>query len=329
MQKKYIDALVCDISRYGGDRVDSIYFGGGTPSLMSCNDIFRIIEALDKRFSVTDDCEITLEANPGIPLDPGIAVAGVNRLSLGAQSFVDKELQALGRIHKAEDIEKTLDAIKIDNLSLDLMFGIPYQTRESFAYSLKRAASLAEHISVYGLIIEEGTPFYNMQNELSLPSEEHEADIYFDACSVLSDMGYEHYEISNFTKGKRCRHNMRYWNCGEYIGFGPASHSYYDGYRFGNTRDIADYIQRAAAGLPPSLSEKTAIDSETALFEYLMLACRLSDGVDFSRLENKKEVILKKLDRYIKSGHAQLTPRGFRLTERGFYLSNTIISDFV
>ncbi len=311
--------------------VDTIFFGGGTPSLMSVKQLTGIIDAAKRSFRVSDGCEITVEVNPCTNEKEkltGYRKAGVNRISIGAQSMTGSELASLGRLHGREDIINTVRDTKnagIDNISLDFMYGIPNQTEASLENSLNEAISFGvKHISLYGLTIEKNTPFSKVKREsLALPDEETEAQMYFNACRILSDAGFVHYEISNFAKaGYACRHNLKYWRAQEYLGFGPGAHSYFKGVRYSYEKNIAKYIQN------PVPSECETIDEREKEAEYIMLSLRLREGIEYKRLKNEPcESLLNYVDRLSRHGLADKRDGGFALREKGFYLSNKIIAD--
>jgi len=242
LTKRYMNALCMEIEKYmvfpawKNYQVKSIFFGGGTPSLVGAEEIGETLRYCRKTFKIADDAEVTIEANPGT-VSPDFLKsylkAGINRISFGCQSFNDYELKKIGRVHSAEDIYRSLDMAKeagFENVGIDLIFGIPGQNLESFKSSLNRAIFLKpHHISLYNLTIEENTHFYQLirNGELKLPDEDEQVWMYEYGIETISKKGYEHYEISNFAvKGKRCRHNENYWRGGEYLGFGAGAHSF-------------------------------------------------------------------------------------------------------
>ena len=318
--------------------VDSIYFGGGTPTAIGTKNLLKILSAVRKSFKVSDDCEITTEANPN-SVDFGmlrkLRRGGFNRISFGMQSAKLPELRVLGRTHTFEDVKEAVASArkaKFENLSLDLMFALPSQTLSDFSESLDAAISLSpEHLSYYILKVEEGTPLAEHPETLHLPSDDEQADMYLAAAEKLSREGYEQYEISNFAKeGKRCRHNMKYWTLGDYWGFGPSAHSLVGRKRFSYVRDTARYI----AGLYDDgevIDKIETINESERCGEYLMLGLRTSDGISEDVLEKKYltyfSEIEKVLLRYQKSGHTDFNGVAWRLTPEGFLISNRIISD--
>ena len=334
---EYISRLCEEIESYSErvtDSLDTVYFGGGTPSLLSPVQMARIFTAIRKSFRISDGAEITFEANPGtLTREKALAYRelGFNRVSIGLQSIHKNEMKKLGRIHNYEDFLSCyamLREVGFANISVDLMYGIPYQTKASFEETLRAVVSLSpEHVSAYGLIVEEGTPFFR-ESSLPLPTLDEECDMYELAGEILSLAGYEHYEISNYARcGYRSRHNSLYWHLGEYIGVGAAAHSFFDGERYCNTDDVSEYI----LGSEPIYTDKEDVDLS---YEYAMLGLRMKDGFSLSDYEHRfgrsftegKEDILKRLER---DGLVTLVGGRIALTERGFYISNSILVEIL
>ena len=336
----YVEALCAEIASYKRDDrlcLDTVYFGGGTPSLLSPLQMEKIVLEICNAFYISESAEITLEANPGtVTEEKAVAYKrlGFNRVSLGLQSIHEKEMKKLGRIHNYQDFLSSFNLLRkagFDNINVDLMYGIPYQSKDSFKETLDAVIGLSpEHISAYGLILEAGTPLFSEIDVLPLPTQDEECDMY-DACrDLLKKSGYEHYEISNYAKpGKRSRHNMLYWNLTDYIGVGAAAHSYFEGERYSNTDSVSEYISSRKAG------DNTRITSDVdAEFEYVMLKLRLSDGFSLSEYEERfgssftdgKEDIIRK---FIEQGLMTLSDGRLALTERGFYLSNSILVEIL
>ena len=337
---EYLAALCREIESYR-DReihIDSIFFGGGTPSLLTPEEMEGVVLSIKKSFVLSSDIEFTVEANPKT-LDEKKLLAlvrlGVNRLSIGLQSIHENEQKILGRIHNYDDFAEMYTLARrcgIENVNVDLMYGIPEQTMDSFAKTLSSVAELSpEHISLYGLILEEGTPFYERQDGLSLPSEDAECDMYYYAGEFLHKKGYSHYEISNYAKaGRECRHNLKYWRDEEYIGVGPSAYSYFEGKRFGNTRDLREYIDGNCA----KYDSEEIIDKVDEAYEFVMLGLRLAEGFSLDEYKRKfgidfeagREEILEK---FAKEGYLTKEDGRLSLTERGFYVSNTIINELI
>jgi oxygen-independent coproporphyrinogen-3 oxidase len=283
------------------------------------------------------DVEFTMEANPGTTTYEklkGFIECGVNRFSIGVQTIHENELKKLGRIHNYNDFLTTyydLRNLGIKNINVDIMYGIPFQTKESFNCTLNEIVSLSpEHLSVYGLILEEGTPFFDSYSELSLPTEDEECDMYSIACEFLKKHEYEHYEISNYAKaGYQSKHNRKYWNCNEFIGVGVSAYSYLSNKRFGNTRNIKKYI--SGNGISEYCD---TIDLASEKYEYAMLALRLKEGISLAEYKclfsedfiSGRENIISSL---ANSGYIHMDSECISLTEKGFYVSNYIITELL
>jgi oxygen-independent coproporphyrinogen-3 oxidase len=319
--------------------VETVYFGGGTPTLLQVSDFTAILSTIAAQYTLSEHAEITAECNPGtvdFAYLSALRQSGVNRLSIGLQSANANELRLLGRIHTAEDFLRTVeDARRADftNLSADLMFGIPDQTVESFRETLSfllRAAP--EHVSVYGLKIEEGTAFYARRDALTFPDEDAEEEMYLDAVSILKDNGLFRYEISNFARpGYLSRHNYAYWTLQDYIGFGPAAHSYFAGERFSNSRDFAAYLRGASIE-----DSRETVTADEALREHVMLHMRLEAGVSasaYDRLAGRNGAFLAQygaaMRQYVQYGFIRETDDGFAFTTKGFRVSNYILSEIL
>lgn len=338
---RYTDVLCRDIETWAErcrDRtVDTVYFGGGTPTLLPPRMLEKILTIITRHYRVDTSAEITAECNPatgGKEAFRQMRRAGFNRLSIGLQSVHANELKALGRLHNFLDVFRTWEdarAASFDNLSVDLMSGIPHQTLDSWLETLEKVCTLSpEHISSYGLIIEDGTPFANREATLPLPDEDATERMYFDAIRYLEERGWEQYEISNFARpGYESRHNLKYWNCDEYLGFGPAAYSDFNGTRFGNSRDLDAYISGkdiTAEREAPSLDERAN--------EYVMLRMRLCDGIRITDFESRfgtsfADSFGRALARYVDTGFVKRTSHGYAFTSRGMYVSNAILSDIL
>ncbi|MCH5298272.1 MAG: radical SAM family heme chaperone HemW [Ruminococcus sp.] len=331
----YVELLKSKIEIWGKKikkKVDTIYFGGGTPSVLGAEYICDVLSYIKNYFEVYDDAEITLEVNPasGKFFDfAAVKKHGVNRISLGLQSANDNELKLLGRIHSIDDVNNTLSLIKnsgIDNISLDLMLGIPEQTKESLKRSIDFCAeSGVTHISSYILKIEDGTIFDKRREQYKFPDEDTTADLYLFAVEYLSAKGFKQYEISNFSQsGFESRHNLKYWNLDDYLGIGPAAHSCVDEKRFYYNRSIENFKNDVI------VDDGTGATSE----EYILLQLRLSKGIN---IEKYKEVygeslptdFYKKIDKYCKLGLMNQDKNSVSFTPRGFLVSNSIIADLI
>ncbi len=341
--KRYVKALCANISQIaqytGGYQVDTVYFGGGTPTLLSERYLTDILERIAQRFHMGRDAEITIEANPESAQNwralRRLRRGGFNRLSLGVQAADDALLRAVGRIHTFADVERSVEALRragFRNFSADLIYGLPGQSQAAWMDSLERTLALGpEHLSCYGLKVEEGTPLHRRQKELSLPDDDTQADMYLSAVQMLTSGGYEHYEISNFARpGFASRHNLKYWTLQEYAGFGPGAHSDLGEMRYAYARDLEGYMAGALAGTLETDQAERLPERERDT-EYIMLSLRTSAGISKAVFEHRYrrrfaplEAVLR---RYEQLGCAQPTEEGWRLTAKGFLLSNTIITD--
>lgn len=320
--------------RAAGMQVDTVYFGGGTPSYLGAARLCRILQTVLRRYDVARDAEITLEANPDSAGDwkelRKLRRAGFNRLSLGVQSTDDALLRRIGRVHTYEQVQQAVMAArkaKFTNLSLDLIYGLPGQTMEDWQRTLADAVALGpEHLSCYGLKLEEGTPLWQQRQTLTRPDDDAQADMYLYTVAALGEMGYEQYEISNFAKsGKESRHNLKYWRMEEYAGFGPGAHSDFGGVRYGYVRDIDSYIAGRLV-----LSESETDSTLARDYEYVMLSLRTAAGIDRQTFEKRYRQRFQPMEtlfeQYEKAGLASRTEGGWRLTPRGFLVSNSIIA---
>ena len=321
--KAYTDALIEEIESIKGAETDTVYIGGGTPTAIG-EYLLRIVDAVNYNLSLSENCEFTIEANPGtVDLNTltELHKRGVTRISLGAQSFNDNELHSLGRIHNSKEIFDSVNAVKaagFTNFSIDLMLATPLQTMESLGYSLDCIEKInPPHVSAYSLIVEEGTPFYDM--ELSLPDEDTERQMYYFAESRLKKMGLSRYEISNFAKpGFESKHNSGYWQDKEYIGLGAGAHSYFGGARFCNASDISRYIKGEGRK-----EEYTPISPQERQLELFMLGLRMTEGVKYhGEFPEKVNPLLEK-------GLLEICDGRLRLTKRGTDCANIVFMEFL
>ncbi len=328
--KKYKSAVLRNISALPDIKADTIYFGGGTPSLLPAEYISKIIESIDCHVQLISP-EITIEVNPCTVTEKKLIEykkSGVNRLSVGVQSGCIDELEFLGRKHsfeKAADAVKMAQACGFDNISCDLMIGIKGQTKEKLEQSVERIISLPVcHISSYILKIEENTPFGKNGVSTQLPDDDETAELYLHSVRLLEKAGFKQYEISNFSKdGFHSRHNLKYWKCEEYIGIGPSAHSYYNGERYYSPADLESFCN-----LP--LQEKISEPFESGTDEEkIMLGLRLKDGICPDDFPQYREKIIKKSAEYCSHGLAVFENNHLSLTPQGFLVSNSIISDII
>ena len=320
-----------------GHVVDTVYIGGGTPTYLGPDRLGKILKTVHKKYRVAKDAEITLEANPDSAGDwktlRALRRAGVNRVSLGMQSACDEELSAIGRVHTHAQTAAAAEAVRragIKNLSLDLIYGLPGQSLERWQENLSAAVALEpDHLSCYGLKVEEGTPLFQRRETFALPGDDAQADMYLYTVEFLENLGYGQYEISNFARpGKESRHNLKYWRLEEYAGFGPGAHSDFGGVRYAYARDLDAYIRGVATGAP-MLSESERIPPLDRDTEWVMLGLRLRQGLDprefERRFRRRFQCFVPFLEQCRQNGYACEEEGRWRLTPRGFLVSNQII----
>ena len=342
----YTDALCAHLTEAAplasSHTVDTVYFGGGTPSYLGEKRLSKILKVIEKRYHVAKDAEITFEANPDSAGDwkalRTLRRAGFNRISLGMQSACDAELKAIGRVHTAEQVGQAVEAArkaKIKNLTLDLIYGLPGQTQERWMENLAAAVALnPEHLSCYGLKVEEGTPLFAVKDTADLPGDEEQADMYLQTVEFLKQYGYAQYEISNFAKpGYASRHNLKYWRLQEYAGFGPGAHSDFGGVRYAYEKDLEAYIA-AAHGGQFQFSENAAIPARERDAEWIMLGSRTVYGLDPKEYENRfrrrfDPIFLPFLQKCEAAGYAVEEDGRWHLTPKGFLVSNQIIGELL
>lgn len=350
-RQRYVDALVREIGshaekkgRYG---VSTVFFGGGTPSVLEAEQTARIMEALRQNFRIRPDAEITIEVNPGTLTREKLRVyrdCGFNRLSIGLQSANDAELRLLGRIHTygkfLESYHMAREA-EFANINLDLISAIPGQTCESYRRTLEKIVALApEHISAYSLIIEEGTPFYERYGDgaqgcADLPDEETERELYRMTKEILGAHGYRRYEISNYARpGYACRHNLGYWERKNYLGLGLGASSLLENVRWANVADMDIYLRRSEDTCVDMRSEAERLDVVSQMEEYMFLGLRKTDGVSERAFERAfgrtmQEVYGAQIRKFQREGLLAVCGDRVRLTERGIDVSNYVMSEFL
>ncbi len=341
----YLSATVAHIKETGAlapaYKVDTIYFGGGTPSFFGAEGMATILTAIRRNFDVDVNAEITFEANPDSVSDNllrRLHAEGFNRVSLGIQNDDDEVLRKLGRPHTYGQAVAAYHRIRkagFRNVSVDLMYGLPGQTLRAWQTTLENVLSLnPEHISCYGLKVEEGTPLYDYKDYAKLPDDDTQADMYLSAVEILKNYGFRQYEISNFArKGLYSKHNMKYWTGGEYLGFGPSASSDFAGKRFTLCRSVQDYV----AGVKQKgviIDDVQEIPTRERAGEHLMLRLRTITGINAEEYERKFLLpfapIQDVMERNRRLGYALQTEDGrWHLTPKGFLISNTILTDLL
>lgn len=339
----YVDTLIREINLTNSDeQFDTIYIGGGTPSSIEEEYIGQIIKAIQSQFDFVSDTEITIECNPKTVTEESAKMYkqyGINRVSIGLQSTNDYELKKLGRIHNYEDFLQCYKYIKeagIDNVSVDLMSAIPEQTVESYRENLQKIMELnPAHISSYSLIIEEGTPFYDMDKRglLNLVSEDEEREMYYLTNRILAENGYERYEISNYSKpGFESRHNIKYWTGCSYLGFGLGASSMYKNTRYKNLDDLRKYV--SMNNLCDIREDKIVLSEKDMMEEFMYLGLRIMDGVskeDFFRRFNTslEKIYSSQIDMLKTQNLVEEKGDMLRLTCKGIDVSNRVMSEFL
>lgn len=352
VRRHYVNQLIEEIEQkagiYSGYRVPTIFFGGGTPSILSDGQIVEMMEALQRNFHIEKDAEITIECNPGTLTKEKIAAykaSGINRISLGLQSAKNQELKKLGRIHTFEEFLHNYDLVRkmgFDNVNVDVMSALPGQTVSDWEYTLKEVVKLKpEHISAYSLIIEEGTPFYQSyaadehrreegEEPFFLPNEETERTMYQLTGELLLEKGYERYEISNYAKkGRECRHNIGYWTRKNYLGLGLGSASLMENVRFSNTSDLKAYL--AGDFEPP---EREVLGRKEQMEEFAFLGLRMMKGISRSRFAKVFGVEIEAvygdvIQKMTTQGLLKQQAGNIFLTEEGISVSNYVMSEFL
>lgn len=339
---RYIEALLKEIraAEHTEDyEIVSVFIGGGTPSALKAEAIASIMRTLQEQFFFCEDTEVTIEANPGTVDLEKLTIyrnVGINRLSLGLQSTDAEELKLLGRIHSYEEFLKSYEWAReagFSNINIDLMFAIPGQTGEAWRQHLYQVAELnPEHISAYSLIIEEGTPF--AEQNLDLPDEDTEYQMYEDTAEILERYGYRQYEISNYAKqGYMCRHNAGYWQRREYLGFGLGASSLYGGMRFSNTHQMQEYLKESRN--PDQIrKDVTVLSRNEQIEEFMFLGLRMTEGISEKKFEENFDVRLMDvygdiLQKYEETGFMEHIETKWRLTRKGIHVSNHILADFL
>lgn len=338
----YAKALSKEIDTIKNNEFSTIFIGGGTPTYLSL-DGWNILKEKIKELKTTSDLEFTVEGNPGTFDEKKLKLLkdiGVNRLSIGLQSWQNHHLERLGRIHSVEEFKESFYMARkygFENINVDLMFGLPSQTLEEWKSTLENVIEMnPEHLSCYSLIVEEGTKFWQLyeDDKLDLPNEDLEREMYKYTINYLKEKGYNQYEISNFAKNNmECRHNLVYWSLDNYIGCGVASHSYVNGYRYNNICDINKYISNINNNIPV-LEEKNKNTIKNDMEEFMFMGLRKTKGVSIEDFRNKFGVSIYNvyeniINKYISQGLLIESNNYIFLSSRGIEVSNTIMSEFL
>ncbi len=342
---EYISALDAELAqRANGEHLSSIFFGGGTPSLLTPDQLSRILTSIRKHFQIAEAAETTLEANPGTVFAgyfQEIRQLGINRLSIGIQSLDQQTLSLLGRIHNAEDVRQSVLFARnagFSNLNFDLIYGIPGQSVQNWMSTLEQAVQLSpEHLSLYPLTLENEVPLNRAvkSGELSDIDPDYAADQYEAARDYLATQGYHHYEISNWARsGMECLHNLVYWKCQPYLGIGAGAHSCIAGHRMANTSDLDEYLAAFRNGKAFSFKMDEELALETQVAEAIIMELRLIDGIEFDSM--KKRFGVEIADQYemqirelVRMGLIETDKRGIRLSSKGLLLGNEVFWRFL
>ena len=343
-QKALLTQIKSMVPRLKGRTVDTIYIGGGTPSYYGEKRLRELLGYLQRHLSVAKNAEITVECNPDtVDLKSMIRLrkAGVNRISLGMQSADPDQLRCVHRVHDPQQViwaVEDIRAAKIENLSLDLIYGLPGQSMDSWRNTVRAALALhPDHLSCYGLKVEEGTPLarrVDEEGDMDLPDGDSQADFYLAAVDQIQRAGFRQYEISNFARtGMESRHNLKYWMGREYAGFGPGAHSYLDGIRYAWPRDLAGYLEALEAGEPVAMAEKETVPPREQAREYLLLRMRTMRGIEEWEYRRSFglnfEPISRRLEFFESHRWAEQSDHRWHFTPQGFLLSNTLIADLL
>ncbi|MGD9567384.1 MAG: radical SAM family heme chaperone HemW [Sedimentibacter sp.] len=346
-ENKYIEAIMNEIKSYksildSNYQADTIFFGGGTPTIVRPENLGKILNSLREVINIEKESEISMEANPNTLASGNLKLYkkyGINRLSIGIQSLNDEILKKIGRIHNSKEALEAIDRAKnagIENINADVMFNIPNQTVNDIEDTVSRIIDRGvKHISFYSLKLEKGTPMYKMEksNKILMPDEEDEREMYYTGRRVMEKNNLFQYEISNFAlKGFECRHNLKYWNQKEYIGFGPSAHSFLNNTRYSNPSDLKLYCHSVEDKFERIIHEE--LDKEDLMFEYIMLRLRLTEGLNIHEFNNKfsanfTEMYKLQIDYLIKNRLVEFNNNFIRLTKKGMDISNYVIEEFM
>lgn len=347
LMEPYFHELNQEIALYGQQystpSIQTMFIGGGTPSYVPSEYIQGLLEKVYESFSIEEDAEITIEANPGTLTPQKLDMyrsCGINRLSMGVQAWQNDLLSVLGRIHTIEEFLQNFHEARkagFDNINIDLMFALPGQTLSHWEQTLTSVVELhPEHISCYSLTIEEETPFgkWYASGRLQKTSDMLDREMYHRAIALLRHAGYFHYEISNFSRPRyECKHNKVYWNCDSYIGIGAGAHSYIDGIRYANPADLQQYLSVLNKGILPR-EELERVDRQEAMKEHMIMGLRLIQGISFDEFARKfgqdvRQVFPKQLKKLLHQGLLEQDSQGIRLTCRGLDLANEAMVEFI
>lgn len=344
LEDEYVDTVIEEAARCDKEtdhcQVDTVFIGGGTPSVLSCRSLEKLLAGLKTSFTITEDAEITIEANPNSLSAEGLAIfrkLGINRLSIGIQSMDDAVLKRIGRLHTSKEAAAAVKAAQnagFNNVNADIMFNIPGQTAEKVSDTLLKVIDMGvKHISFYSLKLEEGTPMYSeeQKHSFTMPDEDEERRMYYAGRQVMEKHGFMQYEISNFAlRGYECRHNLKYWQQQQYIGLGPAAHSFIGNLRYSNRPNLREYLQDSVS----CRVVQEVMNENDLMFEYVMLHLRLNSGVDKLKFKQRfgqdfDMIYHQKVRELETAGLVKDENDKICLTYRGIDLSNYVFEELM
>jgi oxygen-independent coproporphyrinogen-3 oxidase len=346
-KKEYLDAIEKEMKLYSDEfknkQFDSVFFGGGTPSILNIEELKRLVGSVFKNFNIKETAEVSMECNPGtINKEKLIHMKelGINRLSIGLQAIQNHHLKYIGRIHSYEEFEKNyLEAKEVgfDNINIDLMYALPNHNKEEWKESLDKIISLnPSHISAYSLILEEGTKLHEMYDneEFSLLDEDTDIEMYNYTINKLKENGYNQYEISNYSKEyKECKHNIIYWKCDNYLGLGPGASGYIGDIRYNNISDLNEYNHKISQNIKP-IEEETILSEKDKIEEFIFMGLRMNEGISLKVFKERfnisiEDIYKEPIEKLIASKLLELDKDNLKLTQKGREISNTVFIEFI
>ena len=346
-KKEYLNAIEKEMKLYSDEfknkQFDSVFFGGGTPSILNIEELKRLVGSVFKNFNIKETAEVSMECNPGtINKEKLIHMKelGINRLSIGLQAIQNHHLKYIGRIHSYEEFEKNyLEAKEVgfDNINIDLMYALPNHKKEEWKESLDKIISLnPSHISAYSLILEEGTKLYEMYDneEFSLLDEDTDIEMYNYTINKLKENGYNQYEISNYSKEyKECKHNIIYWKCDNYLGLGPGASGYIGDIRYNNISDLNEYNHKISQNIKP-IEEETILSEKDKIEEFIFMGLRMNEGISLKVFKERfsisiEDIYIEPIEKLIDSKLLELDKDNLKLTQKGREISNTVFIEFI
>ncbi|MBQ1793569.1 MAG: oxygen-independent coproporphyrinogen III oxidase [Peptostreptococcaceae bacterium] len=346
-KKEYLNAIEKEMKLYSDEfknkQFDSVFFGGGTPSILNIEELKRLVGSVFKNFNIKETAEVSMECNPGtINKEKLIHMKelGINRLSIGLQAIQNHHLKYIGRIHSYEEFEKNyLEAKEVgfDNINIDLMYALPNHKKEEWKESLDKIISLnPSHISAYSLILEEGIKLHEMYDneEFSLLDEDTDIEMYNYTINKLKENGYNQYEISNYSKEyKECKHNIIYWKCDNYLGLGPGASGYIGDIRYNNISDLNEYNHKISQNIKP-IEEETILSEKDKIEEFIFMGLRMNEGISLKVFKERfnisiEDIYKEPIEKLIASKLLELDKDNLKLTQKGREISNTVFIEFI